>query len=141
MKNSMKTILIDAVYCFITENEGKFIIFADMYKLLETYPNNKIILTSASDDKRELFGLDHMPYEVFTLKHNPEKTNPEYYKTLLNKYNLTEDEVIYFEHSIEAVKSAQSVGINSYHYDDTKQDLVDLKNFLDKNLNLYSNVQ
>lgn len=131
----MKTILIDAVYCFIIEKEeGKFEIFQDMFDLLETYSNNKIILTSASDDKRELFGLDKMPYEVFTLKHNPEKTDPEYYKTLLNKFSLNKDEVIYFEHSIEAVKSAQSIGINSYYYDNDKKNLEDLKNFLDENL-------
>ncbi|MCX6754067.1 MAG: HAD hydrolase-like protein [Candidatus Nomurabacteria bacterium] len=131
----MKTILIDAVYCFIIEKEeGKFEIFQDMFDLLETYSNNKIILTSASDDKRELFGLDKMPYEVFTLKHNPEKTDPEYYKTLLNKFSLNKDEVIYFEHNIEAVKSAQSIGINSYYYDNDKKDLEGLKNFLDKNL-------
>jgi len=131
----MKTILVDAVYCFIIEKEeGKFGIFEDMYKLLETYSNKKVILTSASDDKRELFGLDNMPYEVFTLKHNPEKADPQYYKTLLSKFNLRENEVIYFEHSMEAVNSAQSIGINSYYYDNNKKDLEDLKNFLDKNL-------
>ena len=130
----MKTILVDAVYCFIIENEEKYEVFQDMFDLLETYSNKKIILTSASDDKRELFGLDKMPYEVFTLKHNPEKTDPEYYKTLLNKFSLNNDEVIYFEHSIEAVKSAQSIGINSYYYDNDKKDLESLKNFLDNNL-------
>ena len=131
----MKTILIDAVYCFIIEKEeGKFEIFQDMFDLLEGYPNKKIILTSASDDKRELYRLDKMPYEVFTLKHNPEKTDPEYYKTLLNKFNLTKNEVIYFEHSLEVVKSAQSVGIDSYYYDSDKKDLEGLKNFLDENL-------
>ena len=130
----MKTILVDAVDCFIIEKDGKFIIFQDMYDLLETYPNKKIILTGASDDKRELFGLDKMPYEVFTLKHNPEKTDPEYYKILLEKFNLNKDEVIYFEHNPNAVKSAQSVGINSYFYDNDIKDLSALKKFLDENL-------
>lgn len=131
----MKTILIDAVYCFIIERgEGKFEVFQDMFNLLETYSNKKIILTGANDEQMVKFGLDKMPYEVFTLKHNPEKTDPEYYKTLLNKFNLNNDEVVYFEHSIEAVKSAQSIGINSYYYDNDKKDLNSLKNFLDENL-------
>lgn len=130
----MKTILVDAVYCFIIENEGKFQIFQDMYNLLEKYSNKKIILTSASDDKIELYGLDKMPYEVFTLKHNPEKTDPKYYETLLNNFNLTTNDVIYFEHSLKAVKSAQSVGINTYFYDNDKKDLESLKIFLDENL-------
>ena len=130
----MKTILVDAVYCFIIEKEeGKFEIFQDMYKLLETYPNKKIILTSASDDKRELFGLDNMPYDVFTLKHNPEKADPKYYEIFLEKYNLKKEDVVYFEHSIEAVKSAESIGINSYYYDNDKKDLESLKKFLDNN--------
>ena len=130
----MKTILVDAVYCFIVEKNGEFEVFQDMYKLLETYKNKKIILTGASDDKIELFGLDKMPYEVFTLKHNPEKTDPEYYEILLEKFGLNKEDVVYFEHSIEAVKSAESVGINSYHYDSEKKDLESLKNFLEKNL-------
>lgn len=131
----MKLILVDAVYCFIIEQDQKFLIFQDMYELLEKYPNKKIILTGASDDKRELYGLNNMPYEVFTLKHNPEKTNPEYYRILLNNFGLNEKEVIYFEHNLDAVKSAQSVGINTYHYEDDKKDLKSLKKFLDDNLN------
>ena len=131
----MKTILVDAVFCFIIEKEeGKFEIFKDMFNLLETYSNKKIILTGASDDKRELFGLDNMPYEVFTLKHNPEKTDPEYYKILLDTYNLKKEDVIYFEHDINAVKSAQSIGVNTYNYDNDKKDLESLKKFLDENL-------
>jgi HAD superfamily hydrolase (TIGR01509 family) len=130
----MKTILVDAVYCFIIENEGKFQIFQDMYNLLEKYSNKKIILTGADDEQSEKFGLNNVPYEVFTLKHNPEKTDPQYYKTLLNNFNLTTNDVIYFEHSLEAVKSAEAIGINTYYYDNDKKDLESLKIFLDENL-------
>lgn len=127
----MKTILVDAVDCFVSE-EGR--ILKEMHDLLETYPNNKIILTGADDEQFKVFGLDKMPYEVFTLKHNPEKTNPRYYLTLLQHFNLNKDEVIYFEHNPEAVESAQSVGIASYFYDNQKNDLTSLKEFLDSNL-------
>lgn len=130
----MKTILVDAVYCFIIEQDGSFGTFQEMYKLLETHPNRKIILTGASDDKRELYGLDSMPYEVFTLKHNPEKTNPEYYNIMLNNFNLKKEEVIYFEHDSNAVKSAELAGIKTYFYDNEKKDIEGLKKFLDENL-------
>ncbi len=70
----MKTILVDAVDTFVIEGEG---IFREMHDLLETFPNRKIILTGANDEQFKEFGLDKMPYEVFTLKHNPEKTDPE----------------------------------------------------------------
>jgi len=130
----MKTILVDAVDCFVIEEKGEFVIFQDMYKLLETYSNKKIILTGANDEQRKKFGLNDMPYEVFTLKHTPEKTNPEYFRIMLKNFNLNKDDVIYFEHNIDAVKSAQSVGINTYFYDNDKKDLESLKKYLDENV-------
>jgi len=127
----MKTILVDAVDAFVIEGEG---IFKQMHDLLETYPNRKIILTGANDEQFVKFGLDQMPYEVFTLKHNPEKTDTEYYKTLLNHFGLKPEDVVYFEHNPEAVKSAQSIGITAYRYDPDKKDLTALKAFLDQNI-------
>ncbi len=130
----MKTILVDAVDTFVIEGEG---IYQPMFELLETYPNRKIILTGANDEQFKKFGLDKMPYEVFTLKHNPEKTDPKYFELLLKHLNLQPEDVVYFEHNPEAVRSAQSVGITSYFYDLDKKDLVTLKRFLDKNTILF----
>ena len=131
----MKTILVDAVDCFVIEKEdGTFQIFNEMQDLLENFPNKKIILTGANDEQSKKFGLDKMPWEVFTLKHNPEKTNPEYYKIMLQRFNLNPEDVIYFEHNLDAVKSAQSVGITTFYYDNDKKDLTALKQFLNENL-------
>lgn len=130
----MKTILVDAVHCFVIESEGAFKIFKEMHDLLETFPNRKIVLTGANDEQFKNFGLDKVPYEVFTLKHNPEKTDPKYYEIMLKQFGLNKDDVIYFEHDLPAVKSAQSVGINTYHYDNDKKDLISLKSFLNENL-------
>ncbi len=127
----MKTILIDAVDCFVSDG-GQ--IFDKMFGLLETYQNKKIILTGAMHDKFKVYNLDKMPYEVFTMQHNPEKTDPKYYEIMLKNFNLDKNEIVYFEHDIDAVKSAQSVGINTYFYDNDKKDLKSLKKFLDENL-------
>lgn len=127
----MKTILVDAIGGFVIKGEG---IFEEMHKMLEEYPNKKIILTNADDEAMEKHGLNDMPYEVFTLKHNPEKTDPKYYELMLEHFNLEVEDVIYFEHSEEAVKSAQSLGIKTYLYDSEKKDLVALKKFIDDNL-------
>ena len=110
------------------------LIFQEMFQMLEKYPNKKILLTGANDDKWGQYGLNKMPYTVFTLKHNPEKTHPEYYKKLLEYFGLNKNEVIYFEHNPNAIKSAESVGITSYYYDENKKDLESLKKFLDKNI-------
>ncbi|MBI2097524.1 MAG: HAD hydrolase-like protein [Candidatus Vogelbacteria bacterium] len=127
----MKTILVDAVDCFVSDT-GE--IFNAMQELLDDYPNIKILLTGANDQQFQKFGLDKMPYEVFTLKHNPEKTDPKYYETLLERFKLSKDSVVYFEHNPEAVKSAQSVGIKTHYYDPDKKDLKALKDFLTQNL-------
>ncbi|MAF34623.1 hypothetical protein CMO91_02140 [Candidatus Woesearchaeota archaeon] len=126
----MKTILVDAVQTFVIEDAG---IFGEMQDLLERYPNKKIILTNANDEEMEKFGLHDMPYPVFTLKHEPDKTDPKFFKTMLKNFNLQAQDVIYFEHNPEAVKSAQSVGITAYHYDAEERDLEALKRFLDEN--------
>ena len=126
----MKTILIDAVGTFVIEGEG---VYQPMFELLEKYPNRKIILTNANDEQLAPFGLVNLPYEMFTMKHNPDKVDPIYFETMLKQYSLTADDVIYFEHNPDAVKSAESVGIKSYFYDSETKDLEGLKTFLDNN--------
>jgi len=126
----MKTILVDAVDTFVIEGKG---VYQPMFDLLEKYANKKIILTNANDEQLVPFGLVNMPYEMFTLKHNPDKVDPIYFQQMLKHYNLDPKDVIYFEHNPDAVKSAQSVGITSYHYDSDKKDLATLKSFLDEN--------
>ena len=123
----MKTILVDAVHAFVIEGEG---IFEEMHVLLESFPNRKIILTGADDEQYTKFGLEKMPYEVFTLKHHPEKTESKYYEIMLNHFGLDKKDVVYFEHDEAAVKSAESIGIVSYHYDQKEKDLKALENFL-----------
>ncbi|HEY4486649.1 MAG TPA: hypothetical protein VJB70_02870 [Candidatus Paceibacterota bacterium] len=127
----MKTILVDAINTLVIVGEG---IYQPMFDLLEQYPNRKIILTGADDEQMKEFGLDKMPYEVFTLKHNPEKFDSAYYEIMLAHFGLSKDDVIYFEHNEDAIKSAHSVGITTHHYDKDKKDLTALKQFLDINL-------
>jgi FMN phosphatase YigB (HAD superfamily) len=134
LSGNTKTILVDAVDAFVVEEASSFKIFGEMHKLLDTFPNRKIILTGANDEQFKKFGLDKMPYGVFTLKHNPEKTDPRYYEIMLKHFNLNKEEVIYFEHNPEAVKSAQTIGIKSYYYDNAKRDLASLKKFISQNL-------
>lgn len=129
--STMKTILVDAVDTFVIEWEW---INRDLYSLLESYPNPKIIVTNANDEQAVEFGLIDMPYEIFSMKHNPDKVDSLYFTTLFKKYKLQADDVVYFEHSREACESAQSLWIKTHFYDMVKKDLVALKEFLDRSL-------
>ena len=46
----MKTILVDAVDAFVVETETGFEIFEPMRKMLDEFPNRKIILTGTNDE-------------------------------------------------------------------------------------------
>jgi HAD superfamily hydrolase (TIGR01509 family) len=126
----MKMILVDAVNTFVVD--GK--IYQPLYDLLEQYLNGKIILTNANDEQIILFGLTDLPYDLFTLKHNPDKIDPAYFNQMLDHFKLQPQDVVYFEHNPDAVKSAQSVGITAYLYDPEMKDLETLRNFLNDNL-------
>lgn len=126
----MKTILVDAGKTFVVNGH----LFTPIYELLEQYNNKKIILSNANDEEILNGGLIDLPYELFTLKHDPDKNNPMYFDTLFKKFNLKPEDCVYFDHVEEAVKSADSVGVKSYYYDSEKKDLAALKFFLDKNL-------
>lgn len=127
----MKTILVDAINGLILEDGT---VFKEMQKLFDSYPNRKIVLTGANDEQFKKFNLDKSPYEVFTLKHDPEKTDVRYWHILLERYGLKPEDTVYFEHNKQAAEIAQAVGISTYFYDHTKEDLIALKNFIDENL-------
>lgn len=127
----MKTILVDAINTLLIKGEW---IFNEMYELLQQYPNRKIILTNATSEEIKNSGLDKMPYPLFSLEHNPNKTDLSYYQILVDRLQLNPDELIYFEHNEQAVNNARIKGITTLHYNKDTKDLVELKRFLDDNL-------
>ena len=127
----MKTILVDAINTLVFPD---WKLDQKLYNLLEEYPNPKLVLSNANQEQIKNFWLDKIPYELFTLSHNPEKTNPDYYQKLLEEYNLSTEDVVYFEHNPDAVSTAQSIGVTTLYFDKDKRELDQVRNFLDKNL-------
>jgi len=125
----MKTILIDAWNTFVNENGVNH----EMKSILDHFNNNKIIVTNANEEEKTTFGIVNMPYPVFSLAHNPNKTDPDYFKKMLDYFNLSIENVLYFEHNEAAVKSAQSIGIKTLWLQ-KDSDLSVLKEFLASNL-------
>ena len=108
----MKIILVDAWNTFIKNK----IIDTGIYEILERFKNQKIILTNANNEELINYGIINMPYDVFSLSHKPNKVDPLYFKILIKKYNLIISDLIYIEHNQEAIESANSIGIKTYHY-------------------------
>ena len=125
----MKTILVDAWNTFVKNNT----IDSDIYKILESYENQKIILTNANNKELINLGIVNMPYKVFSLSHNPNKDDKLYFIKLIEKYNLIISDLVYIEHNKEAVKSAISLGIKTYHYK-PQESTDELSQFLLKNI-------
>tara|TARA_B110001450_G_C17322285_1_gene359924 strand:- start:129 stop:506 length:378 start_codon:yes stop_codon:yes gene_type:complete len=125
----MKIILVDAWNTLIKNKK----IDSTIYNILEGLKNKKIILTNANDKELVNYGIINMPYEVFSLYHDPNKDNPFYFKLLIEKYNLIIDNLIYIEHNKEAVNSAISLGIKTHHYN-PNEPIEELSKFLLKNL-------
>lgn len=126
----MKTILVDAYNTFVTEQWTN----KEMHVLLEKFLNKKIILTNANPEKQVEFGLVNLPYEMFSWNFDPLKSDPEYYQIMLEQFKLNVKDIVYFEHSSEAVETARSLWIVTYHYDKDQKDLAALEKFLNENL-------
>lgn len=124
----MKTILVDAIHVLLSEGG---VLNADMYQLLESYPNPKIVVTGANKEQAQKYGLDRCPYPVFTCEHNPEKSEPEYFKILMREYQLKATDIVYFDHTPQAISSAGRVGISTFLFNAEVNDILALKAFLD----------
>ena len=86
----MKTILIDAWNTFVNENGVNH----EMKSILDHFNNNKIIVTNANEEEKTTFGIVNMPYPVFSLEHNPNKTDPDYFKKMLDYFNLSIEQLL-----------------------------------------------
>ena len=116
-KNNQKVILVDAYHCLFTENG----INKEMQEILDSFPNRKIVLTNADDEQMLKFGIDKSPYEVFSLKHNPNKTDSGYYEKMLEHFHLKPSDCSYIEHNKDAITQAEKVGIKSFHYKNNEE--------------------
>lgn len=126
---NIQYILVDAWNTLVTE-EG---VNTQLLSLLDRYKASKIIVTNANEEEKIKLGIIDMPYPVFSLAHQPNKTNPLYFKKLLSHLSVEPDKVIYFEHHPEACKSAISLGIKT-HWQAKGADIKNIEVFLNQHL-------
>lgn len=120
-----KVILVDAINTLVIKGIG---IDLKLQSILDEFPNKKIILTNANDEQIAE-NLQNMPYELFTLKHDPNKNEGGYYEKFLEQYNLKPEDCLYIEHNQEAVEKAKEIGIQTLWFDKEKRDLEEVTDF------------
>jgi FMN phosphatase YigB (HAD superfamily) len=126
---SIQYILVDAWNTLVTEDG----INNQMLSLLNQYETRKVIVTNATEEEKIKLGIVEMPYPVFSLAHQPNKTDPIYFTRLLSYLSVTYKEVIYFDHNPKACEAAISLGIKT-HFHSKGANLIHLVAFLDKYL-------
>ena len=124
----MKTILVDAWNTFVKNKK----IDLRLLKILEKFPCDKIIVTNANLSEQKDLGIINMPYSVFSLSHNPEKTNKLYFDILCNEKKLKKEELLYIEHNIVSVETAKTFGIKSILFN---ENYLEIEEFLNQNYN------
>ena len=124
----MKTILVDAWNTFVKNKK----IDLRLLKILEKFPCDKIIVTNANLSEQKDLGIINMPYSVFSLSHNPEKTNKLYFDRLCNEQKLKKEELLYIEHNIVSVETAKTFGIKSILFN---ENYLEIEEFLNQNYN------
>lgn len=126
-KVEVETILVDAVNCLI-KKDGKD---AKLIEILESL--NKKIIVATNGNKEAVAKILENKFEIFSLNKSPEKSDPEFFKRLIEKYNLDKNRIFYFDHKQENVDSAKSLGISAKLYQSTEQ----IEKVLEENLYRY----
>lgn len=128
-EKNKRVLLIDGMGCLYDE---KFNVDQGLFDLLNKLNVRKILVVNGFKEEAEKI-LGDKNYEVFSFKNEIKKDNPEFFRKLLQKYNLDSKQVFYLDHSSDNVNSAITEGILSEIYSDNEQAEV----FLRKNLFLY----
>jgi len=107
------TILVDGMFCIY---DKEFNVNEKLLEIINGFDAKKILVVNGFREKgRE--ALEGNGFEAFSLEEEKiKKDNQEYFKTLLSKYNLKPEEVIYFDHDENNVETAKQLGIISMHY-------------------------
>lgn len=130
-----RTIIIaDALNSLIEKETNKLNL--ELAELLEGYNTQIIVASNAPEEKiRQVLG--DFNFEIFTTNKKILKTDPAYYKKLLEKYDLKNNQVICFEFRKERAETAEKVGIKSIQYENPEG----VREFIDANQYYYEKLK
>ncbi|MFA5174056.1 MAG: alanine--tRNA ligase-related protein [Candidatus Pacearchaeota archaeon] len=131
-----RLILVDGMNCIYDE---KFNINKELLDIINNLNTHCILVVNKFKEKgknliKNYESTKDTNWEAFSLEEKKiNKENPEYFKILLKNFNLTPQEVIYFDHNEKNVETAIKLGILSKHYTNIES----IKKFIEENLKAY----
>ena len=124
----MKTLLVDAVRTIITSDKEYTIdtwwLNKDLADYLTTLNNCRtIVVTNAPGSKLAKIQryLSDYDFEIYSLENNPWKTDPEFFKKLLQDKQIEASDCFYFDHKQENLEAAIMNGIEWVLYVNNEQ--------------------
>ncbi len=129
-EKTQRILLVDGMFCLYNKY---FKINEELLHILNSINVRKILIVNGYTEKaREL--LKNTNFEIFSLeKEGIKKENQDYFKKLMKEFNLSSEELLYFDHAEENINSAEKLGITSELYKNNKI----IKKFIEDNLYVY----
>ncbi len=131
-----RLILVDGMHCLYDKN---FKINKELLETVNSFNSHYILVVNKFRERgRSLVKNYNMTrdtnWEAFSLEEKGiEKDTLEYFKTLLERFHLVPEEVMYFDHDKKNIETAKKLGILSKHYTDAKS----IKKFIEENLQVF----
>ncbi len=128
-----RLILVDGMHCVYNEN---FEVNKELLDIINDFNSHTILVVNKFREKGGNLVKSHSEgydtnWKAFSLEESEiKKDNQEYFKTLLKRFDLNQEEVMYFDHDRKNVETAKKLGILSRHYTDNKS----IKKFIEDNL-------
>ena len=127
-----RLILVDGMHCLYDKD---FKINKELLGLIDGLNAHNILVVNNFREKGYLLlkenTIHDTNWQAFSLEEKGiKKDNPEYFKSLLKRFNLVPEEIIYFDHDKKNVETAKKLGILSKQYTDVKS----IKEFVEESL-------
>ena len=113
-----KVLLIDGMH---TLYDKEFNLNQELLTTISEFTAPKVLVVNGFREKGHALLKKHY-FDSFSLENESiKKDNPEFFKRLLDKFNLAADQVLYIDHKQESTDAATSLGIQSELYSSPQQ--------------------
>ncbi len=108
-------------------------------KLKKEYPNIKLVIATnhlsyIRDFINKTFNTNYLDDLIISAEINKIKPNKDFYKYILNKFNIKPNELLFLDDNIKNIKEANNLNINTIKINKNDNTLEEVINYLKKNI-------